>query len=114
MANIPIEQLEQMFRGMSEQSRWDTSQDMLWGYFFMDPKKEKLEPLAEHLAKSGYRFMSIYKSDNGRTYVLHVERVETHTPISLFDRNTELSALASKFDVDSYDGMDVGPIEPKQ
>jgi len=114
MANIPIEQLEQMFRGMREQARWDTSRDMLWGYFFMDPKKEKLESLGEHLAKSGYRFMSIYKSNNGRTYVLHVERVETHTPISLFDRNAELNDLASKFGVDSYDGMDVGPIELTQ
>lgn len=87
---------------------------MLWGYFFMYPKKEKLEPLAQHLAESGYRFMSIYQSDDRQTYVLHVERVEAHTPTSLFDRNTELNALASKFGVDSYDGMDVGPIEPTQ
>jgi len=114
MANIPMEKLEQMFRGMGEQARWDTSRDMLWGYFFMDPTKEKLEPLAKHLAESGYRFVSIYKTDDGKTYVLHVERVETHTPSSLFDGNAELDRLASEFGVESYDGMDVGPVERKQ
>jgi hypothetical protein len=42
--------------------------------------------------------------------MLHVEKVETHTVDSLDARNGELDALASKHDLQSYDGMDVGPV----
>ena len=38
-----------------------------------------------------------------------VERVEKHTPASLHARNQQFYALADKFAVDVYDGMDVGP-----
>jgi hypothetical protein len=42
---------------------------------------------------------------------LHVERVEAHTPQTLFARNAEFYLLADEFEVESYDGMDVGPVE---
>jgi len=114
MAIIPIEQIEQMFMGMKEQAGWNTAGDLLWGYFFTDPKPKKLEPLAAHLVKMGYRFVEIYETENGHTHFLHVERVETHTPQSLFERNTQLNALASEFHIKSYDGMDAGPVERTQ
>lgn len=56
MAEIFIEQLEQMFNNMKNKSGWNTAGDLLWGYFFTDPNPEKLEPLASHLVKLGYRF----------------------------------------------------------
>jgi hypothetical protein len=114
MANIPIEQIEQMFAGMKEQAGWDTAGNLLWGYFFTDQKPKKLEPLAAQLVKMGYRFVEIYETANGGTHFLHIERVETHTPESLFVRNTEMNMLASQFGVESYDGMDAGPVEQKQ
>lgn len=44
-------------------------------------------------------------------YCLHVEKVEKHTIDSLDVRNKEFAALAEKYGVEGYDGMDVGPAD---
>lgn len=80
------------------------------GLFFTDPIPEKLESVAEKLSDSGYRLVDIYPTDDESTHVLHVERIEKHTPESLHARNSELEALAREFSIESYDGMDVGPV----
>lgn len=110
MANIPIGQIEQMFLGMKNEAGWDVTGKLLWGYFFTDREPQKLEPLAAHLVQLGYRFVRIYETDDRSTHFLHVERIEAHTPASLCERNSELNKLAAKFGVESYDGMDVGPV----
>ena len=112
MVDISIEQLELMFENMTCKSGWNATGNLVWGYFFTDSKPKKLQPLAAHLIKRGYRFVSIYETDDRSTHFLHVERVEAHTPISLLKLNAEMNALALQFGVDSYDGMDVGP-EPE-
>jgi hypothetical protein len=45
-------------------------------------------------------------------FVVHVEKVETHSVDSLDTRNGELDALAATYGVKEYDGMDVGPVIP--
>jgi hypothetical protein len=110
MAEIPLSQLEQMFENMRTEAGWDTDQELLWGYFFTDPKPESLRPLRMKLEAIGYRFVNLYPTDDRSTHFLHVERVEVHSPRSLARRNQELNALADKFGVESYDGMDVGPV----
>jgi hypothetical protein len=109
MANIPIDTIEKIFANIRNESGWNTAGDLLWGYFFVDPEPAKLEPLAAYLVNLGYHLVSIYETDDRSTHFLHVERVETHTPDSLFKRNAEFNALATKFGVEDYDGMDVEP-----
>ncbi len=110
---IPLEQLEDMFTNMRAQTKWNLDDDMLWGYFFTDPDPKKLEPVAKHLSGAGYRVVAIYPTDDRSTHVLHVERVEHHTPKTLHARNQEFEALAAKLRIATYDGMDVGPAPPK-
>ncbi len=110
MADIPLEQLETMFKNMKAEAGWDTSGDLLWGYFFTDPKPKRLKPLAARLVELGYRLVSIYETDDRSTHFLHVERVEAHTPQSLFALNARFNSLAAEFGVERYDGMDVGPV----
>ena len=43
-------------------------------------------------------------------FFLHVEKEEIHTPLTLHHRNTLFYALAERFEIESYDGMDVGPL----
>ena len=86
---------------------------MLWGYFFTDADPEKLEKAAEALDEMGYDVVEIFQSEDDEDpsitdYVLHVERIEPHTPKSLFERNNELMAFAEKFGLESFDGVDVG------
>jgi hypothetical protein len=109
---ITLQQLEEMFANMRAQTKWNLDGDMLWGYFFTDPDSKKLEPIATHLSDGGYRVVSIYPTDDKSTHFLHVERVEHHTPKTLHARNEELAALAAKFGIATYDGMDVGPAAP--
>ena len=109
MPKIPLTHLEEMFDNMRNKARWNTDAPMLWGFFFTDKTKERLISLAEHLKNSGYNIVDLYPTDDDLLFMLHVERIERHTPKSLDQRNGELEGLALKFGVRSYDGMDVGP-----
>jgi len=106
---IPLKQLEEMFAGMRAQTTWNLDGDMLWGYFFTDSNPKKLEAVAQQLATDGYHVVGTHQADSKSSYILHVERIETHKPKSLDARNQEFYALAQKFGIESYDGMDVGP-----
>jgi len=107
---IELETLEDMFSEMRAKAPWNVDGPMLWGYFFMDPSQAKLEKAAAHLVAEGYRLVGVYEADDGSTWVLHVERAETHSPQTLFARNEALSEVALQFGLESYDGMDVGPL----
>jgi hypothetical protein len=107
---IELERLEDMFSNMRSKTKWNVDGPMLWGYFFMDRNAGKLEKAARQLTSQGYRLAGIYMADDGSTYVLHVEQVEAHSPQTLFARNEVLDKLSSQFELDCYDGMDVGPV----
>ena len=107
---IELKMLEDMFSGMRAQTNWNVDGPMLWGYFFTDRSTEKLEKTATHLTAQGYRLVGIRETDDDSTQVLHVERAEAHSPETLFARNAALSEIANQFGLDSYDGMDVGPL----
>jgi hypothetical protein len=107
---IPIEQLEEMFAGLREQTDWDVDGELRWGYFFFDPDPVKLERLGETLVADGYDLVRLEQTDDETSFVLHVERIEAHTPQSLDARNREFERLAEQHGVADYDGMDVGPV----
>ena len=106
---IPLAQLEEMFENMRAKTKWNVDGPLLWGYFFFDPKEERLQRTAKELDASGYRVVGIQQVSGRQLFRLHVERIEAHTPASLHARNTEFYALAEKQGLASYDGMDVGP-----
>jgi hypothetical protein len=112
MNRIPLAQLEEMFRGMRNDTAWNVDGPLLWGYFFSDPDDTKLSIAAAELSSLGYRVVKSYRTDDRSTFCLHVERVEHHTPASLHARNEQLSGLAERHGLESYDGMDVGPVRP--
>lgn len=105
---LTIEQLEHFYQTISEKTDWDLSRKMVWGYFFSDHKKSKLEKARHILEKKGYQFAEIHKK-NG-LYWLQMNFVEMHTILSLDKKNDELYILADKLKLNSYDGMDVGPM----
>jgi hypothetical protein len=113
---IYIEQLEEMFSNIQTNTDWDTSRNMLWGYFFTHSEPTKLEKAKDILVAKGYRFVDIYLSDKDEQnkpdmFWLHLEKEETHSPQSLDESNNELYIFANEFGLDSYDGMDVGPVD---
>jgi hypothetical protein len=106
---IPLNDLKNMFANMRSNTKWDVDGALLWGYFFVDFDVAKLRTAARRLADEGYRVVQIYETDDRRAHVLHVERVERHTPETLNARNHEFEELAAVLGLASYDGMDVGP-----
>ena len=112
---ISKSQLQEMFDSISENTDWDMSGDMLWGYFFTHSNKSALEQVAPSLEEMGYSVRSIYLADKESEHDpdlwwLHVEKVETHSVDSLNATNLVLYEFAAKHGIDSYDGMDVGPV----
>ena len=108
-------QLQDMFDSISESTNWDMSGDMLWGYFFTDSDKSALEQVAPILDEMGYAVKSIYLADKESEdepdlWWLHVEKVESHSIESLNTTNLVFYEFAEKYGIDSYDGMDVGPV----
>jgi hypothetical protein len=115
---ITHESLVEMFENIEADTEWDMSKPMLWGYFFTDADRAKLEKVAPLLEKEGYRFVDIFLSDKEEPnesdlWWLHVEKEEVHTPDTLHERNRILYEFAADHQLDSYDGMDVGPVEKK-
>jgi hypothetical protein len=107
--HLTIDTLREMFARMRATPELDVDGDLLWGYFFFNPASEPLATLASELGGMAYRVVRLDLTDDKSSHVLHVERIENHTPQSLFDRNAELERLAAIHGVASYDGMDVGP-----
>ena len=114
--SIDRTQLEEMFANIGENTDWDISGDLLWGYFFTHNAPSLLEISKNKLMSRGYQFVDIYLSDKDNpsdpdVYWLHVEKNEHHSAESLDKRNDELYLFAHELGLDSYDGMDVGPVK---
>jgi hypothetical protein len=117
-SHIPRGDLVQMFDGIRRKTNWNMDCDMLWGYFFVDASQDRLQLVRRELEHQGYRFVDLWEVErDGRKtgeFMLHLEKVETHSVDSLDARNGELDALASSFGLQEYDGMDVGPVTSPQ
>jgi tetratricopeptide (TPR) repeat protein len=89
----------------------DTKKPLLFGYFFYDKNKSKLENLKNELLKYTYKLVRLEMTEK-KEFILHVEKVEIHTRTSLLDRENQLEKLSKKFKVETYDGWDVGNADP--
>lgn len=89
----------------------NTNAPLLYGYFFFDKDKLKLEKLKDELLKDNYKLVRLEKTEK-LEFVLHVEKVEIHSRASLLERENQLDKLSKSFDVEKYDGWDVGNADP--
>jgi hypothetical protein len=94
---------------------WDIDGLCRWTYFFVDASREKLQKLGETLKRAGYERVGLMDPDpdaeDQETIYLQADKVEIHTVDSLLARNDELYALARKFQIRDYDGMDNGAVD---
>ena len=106
---IPKKAIVELFDQLRTSVPWYEEGPMLWGYYFTDKKKAKLSEAGEVLAEQGYHVVDIYRS--GGIWWLQIEKVEFHTPDTLYERNAEFYDLAEEYGLLTYDGMDVGPLD---
>lgn len=89
----------------------DTKKPLLYGYFFYDREKLKLEKLKDELVKDNYKLVRLELTEK-QEFILHVEKVEIHSRASLFERENQLDKLSKTFKVGTYGGWDVGNADP--
>ena len=111
-----LEGIKEIFNTARTEDNWKTDEDMLYSYYFVGKDIDKLEKLGLELEKQGYDFIDIFELGEEETdkptgeYLLHIDKVETHTPDSLAARNVEFQNLADEYEIDSYDGWEFGEV----
>jgi hypothetical protein len=116
---IEKKQLELMFEQIADNTDWDLSAPLIWGFFFTDASAEKLRAVVPALEQDGYRFVDVFLADKDEPaaadlWMLHVEKIEVHTPDSLDQRNDALYRFAAEHALGAYDGMDVAPVDAEE
>jgi hypothetical protein len=96
-------------------ARFDIDQICRWSFFFADTDRKKLTRAGHYIEQRGYELVGFLEPtpeyDDQETVYLRFDKVERHTPDSLLARNAEMYKIAADFDLDDYDGMDVGAID---
>jgi Regulator of ribonuclease activity B len=111
-----IEGITKIFADAKKEDNWNMDEELLYSYYFVDESIEKLEKLGMKLDEEGYFFLDIFELGDEETdestgeYLLHIDKIEIHTPESLAQRNVDFAKLAEEFEIDSYDGYEFGEV----
>jgi hypothetical protein len=111
-----LEGIKEIFETAKIEDNWDLDGEMLYSYYFVDTDADKLEELGLELEEKGYEFLGIFElgeedsEEPTGEYLLHIDKVEIHTPDSLAVRNVEFSKLSAEREIDSYDGWEFGEV----
>ena len=109
-----LEGIREIFETARREDGWNPEEEMLYSYYFIGKNVEKLETLGLDLEKQGYDFIDIFELGDEETdeptgeYLLHIDKVESHTPDTLATRNVEFQSLAGEYEIESYDGWEFG------
>jgi hypothetical protein len=111
-----LESINEIFEKARTEDNWNTEGEMLYSFYFVDTDVDKLEKLGLKLEADGYDFVDIFELGDEETdestgeYLLHIDKVEIHTPESLAQRNVEFQNLANEYEIASYDGWEFGEV----
>jgi len=111
-----LEGISEIFDTARREDKWNLEEEMLYSYYFVDESIEKLEKLGLKLEEDGYDFLDIFELGDEESeeptgeYLLHIDKVEVHTPETLAARNVEFQKLADEYEIESYDGWEFGEV----
>ena len=116
---ITLERLYEFFgdtRAMKQKGecRFDIDQVCRWSYFFVDEDREKLVCAGRAMESRGFELVGLLEpnpEETSKAIFLRLDRVEKHSPDTLFERNRGLYDAALEFALQDYDGMDVGAVD---
>ncbi len=109
-----LEGIREIFNTARTEDKWNTEEEMLYSFYFVDTDVDKLEKLGLKLEADGYDFIDIFElgdeetSESTGEYLLHIDKAEIHTPESLAQRNVEFQTLANEYEIASFDGWEFG------
>lgn len=108
--------IRKIFDDAKREDNWNLNEEMLYSYYFVDEDVDKLEKLGLKLEEDEYDFVDIFELGDEETdestgeYLLHIDKVEVHTPESLAQRNVEFAKLAEEYELKTYDGWEFGEV----
>lgn len=107
--------IKEAFDNIKKKGKWDTENELLYGYYFLDRSLDKLNSLGNEMTLFGYTLVDIFQADSNekeesKMYYLHIEKVEIHSVNSLHERNMEFYEIAQNYGLHSYDGFDIGEV----
>ena len=111
-----LETIREIFTQAKQEDNWNLDEPMLYSFYFVDEDVDKLEKLGLKLEADGYDFVDIFELGDEETnestgeYLLHIDKVEIHTPESLAERNVEFQRLANEYEIETYDGWEFGEV----
>jgi regulator of RNase E activity RraB len=111
-----LEGIKEIFAEAKAEDNWNLEEPMLYTYYWVDTNVEKLEKLGNHLQEQGYDFVDVFELGDEDTnkltgeYLLHIDKVEVHTPETLAERNVEFQKLADEYEIETYDGWEFGEL----
>ncbi|MEJ7846904.1 MAG: ribonuclease E inhibitor RraB [Pyrinomonadaceae bacterium] len=111
-----LEGIREIFQTAKTEDNWNLEGEMLYSFYFVDEDVDKLEKLGLKLEADGYDFLDIFVLGDEETdestgeYLLHIDKIETHTPETLAARNVEFQKLAEEYEIGSYDGWEFGEV----
>lgn len=109
-----LEGIREIFAEAKREDNWNPDEPMLYSYYFVDTDVDKLEKLGDKLDADGYFFVDIFELGDEETeestgeFLLHIDKLEIHTPESLAQRNIDFQKLAEEFKIETYDGWEFG------
>ncbi len=108
--------IREIFDAAKTEDNWNLNEEMLFSFYFVDESVDKLEKLGLKLEADGYDFIDVFELGDEKTdestgeYLLHIDKVETHSPESLAQRNVEFRMLADEYEIETYDGWEFGEV----
>ena len=111
-----LDGIREIFAEAKREDNWNTDEPLLYSFYFVDKDVDKLEKLGNKLDADGYDFVDIFELGDEETgestgeYLLHIDKIEAHTPESLAQRNVEFQKLAGEFGIETYDGWEFGEV----
>lgn len=115
-AESQIAGIKEIFADAKREDNWNMNEEMLYSYYFVDTDVDKLEKLGLFLEKEGCEFIDIFELGDEETnestgeYLLHIDKVERHTPESLAARNVEFQRIANEHEIETFDGWEFGEV----
>lgn len=80
--------------------------EQLWGFYFLDDKRDRLLNICGELEDMGYS-KTMPMQLGKKKWQLYVTKVKRLTPEKLYKINSSFKALARHYNIESYDGWDV-------
>ena len=111
-----LEGIREIFEEAKREDGWNLNDEMLYSYYFVDEDVDKLEKLGLKLEEDGYDFIDIFELGDEETgestgeFLLHIDKIEVHTPESLAQRNVEFAKLAEEYEIITYNGWEFGEV----